>query len=74
MLGKKIMNNVPMDVRQTTINTIMSDGKSLMVDAKKVQNRRVDVVDLCRIVSIKWLVAPLILLTECYTSFDASAA
>ena len=45
------------NVRQTPVNSVVSDGKLRMVDSKKMQNGRMNVVNLRRILPIQGLVA-----------------
>ena len=46
-----------MDIRQAAVDAIVADGQPSMVDTKKFENRRVDIVDLGGVISIQWLVA-----------------
>ena len=62
-----------MNVGQATIDAVMPDGQSCVVDAEQVQNGGVDIVDLCWTASVKRFVAPLIRLTVGHASLDATA-
>ena len=67
------LDHVSMDVGQATINAVVPDGQSCVVDAEQVQNGGVNVVDLCRTAAVKRFVAPLIRLTAGHASLDAAA-
>ena len=62
-----------MDVGEATVDTVMADGKPLMVDAQQVKNGGVDVVDLCGVISIQGLVAPLVGFGMRDAAFDAAS-
>ena len=62
-----------MDVGQATIDAVMPDGQSCVVDTEQVQNSGVNIVDLCWTASVKGFVAPLIRLTVGHDSLDATA-
>lgn len=51
---------MPVNVGQAAVNAVMPEGKPLVIDAELVQNRGVDVVDLCGVRPIERLVAPLV--------------
>ena len=45
-----------------------------MIQSQQMQHRRVDVIDLCRIVSIQWFVAEFVTFAVRDAAFDAAAA
>ena len=49
-----------MHIGQSSIDAVVAYDKLSVIDAQQVQDGRVDVVDLRRIVAIQWFVAPLI--------------
>ena len=48
---------MPVNVRQAAIDAVLPDRQSSMVDTQKVENRCVDVINLCGVLSIQGLVA-----------------
>ena len=67
-------NDVAVNVGQATIDSIVADGKALVINAQQVQDCCVNVVDLRRMISIKRLVAPFVGWAMRHTCFDAAAA
>ena len=57
---QNVLDDVPVDIGQSTVDTVVSDGQPFVVDTQQVQDRGVNVVDLCRVFAIKRFVAPLV--------------
>jgi hypothetical protein len=62
------------NVRQTPVNSVVSDCKLRMVDSKKMQNGRMDVIDLRRILPIQGLVSERIARAVAYPSSNPAPA
>ena len=58
--GEQRFDHVPMDIGQSSINAIVTDGQALVIDAQQVQHGGMDVIDLCRVIAVQRLVAPLV--------------
>lgn len=63
-----------MDIGQTTIDAVVTNGKFFVIDAQQVEDGGVDVVNLCRVVAIQRLVAPLVGRPVADAAFNAAAA
>lgn len=63
-----------MHIGQTPIDAVAAECELCMVDTHEVQYRGVDIIDLSRVVSIQWLVAPLIRRAVRNAGLDAAAA
>ena len=57
---QNVLDDVPVDIGQSTVDTVVSDSQPFVVDPQQVQDRGVNVVDLCRVFAIERLVAPLV--------------
>ena len=71
-LGENLLNHVPMDVRESAINTVVSHAQALVIDSQLVQHGCVDVVDLRGVVAVQRLVAPLVAFTVGHSTLDPS--
>ena len=54
------LDQVTVHIGQAPVDGIMTDRQALMVQPELVQHRRIDVVDLSRILAVEWLVTPLV--------------
>ena len=63
-----------MHIGQSAVDGVVAEGQFRVVDTEQVQDRRVDVVDLRRVLAVERLVAPFIARTVGHASFDAAAA
>jgi len=62
-----------MYIGKSTSDPVVVEAKSLVIDTKLVQNRGMNVVDFCRVLSIERLITPLVALAMCYAPFDPAA-
>ena len=56
------LDQVTVHVGQTPVDRVMTDSQALVVQSELVKHRRIDVVDLGRVLAVEWLVTPLITL------------
>ena len=73
-LRQQRFDHMPMNICQATINPVMSDGQPFMVDSQQVQDGRMNVVDLGRVITIQWLVSPLVTGPVRNATLNASSA
>ena len=55
-----LLNNMSVHVGQTSIDAVVPNGQTLVVDAKQMQDRRMDVIDLRGILTIERFIAPFV--------------
>jgi hypothetical protein len=72
--GQDFVDDMAMNIRQTSIDSVMTNGQSFVVDPHQMKNRGMDVVNLCRIFSIQWFVPPLVGFTMSNPPADTSSA
>src|SRR3954467_11010371 len=67
-LGEDLFNHAPVNVRQAPVNAIVADRQALMVDPKAMQQRRVNVIAIRRLLGVGRLVGPLVALAVRHAS------
>src|SRR5687767_14098674 len=72
--AEQLADHMAMHVRQAPIDAVMAKDELRVIDPEQVQNGRVDIVNLCRIFSVHWLVTPLVAFPVCDSALDATAA
>src|SRR6266480_4408217 len=63
-------NDLPMHVRQPSINAIVPESEPGMIDSQQVQNGGMNVIDFCGMVPVKLFVAPFIAWSVCDPALD----
>ena len=63
-----------MNVGQSAIDSVVAHGQPQMVETQQMQNRGVDVVDLCWMFPVQWLEPPLVRLSVGDASANSAAA
>ena len=74
VLSKDLFHDSPVNIGQPSIDAIMPDGKSLMIDTQQVHDRRVDIINRGGILSIQWFESPLVTWTDTDSPTDSTTA
>ena len=67
------MDDVTMNIRQSSVDAVITERQLRMVNAKKLKHRRVDVIDLRRIGSVERFVTPLVTKTVSCSTPNSTA-
>lgn len=54
------MQHVAVDISESSIDTIVTNGKFPVVDAHLMKDRCMNIIDLSRILAVQWFIPPLI--------------
>lgn len=68
------MDDVAMHVGQSTIDAIVTNGESRVVDAEQVQDGGMNIVDLSGVAAVERLIAPFVRGTVADTTANAGSA
>ena len=63
-----------MHIGQSSINPVVPHRQSRVVDTQLIQQRRMNIVNLCGIIAVQRFVAPFIRLAVTDPAFDSTAA
>ena len=74
VLSKDLFHDSPVNIGQPSIDAIMPDGKSMMIDTQQVHDRRVDIVNRGWMLSIQWLESPLVTWSDTDSPADSTTA
>ena len=67
------MNDLSMDVSQTAIESIISPSEFCVIDSQKFHHGCMNIVDGCWMVTVQWLIAPLIAFPIGASAFHTTA-